>query len=111
MDEEDSDQDWDTPKPAKRGKQTGCVIHCTDSNDRLVRPEILESWRSLLAGARRLGNLDILEEANRIDDGEVGEIWYHRRCRSVFLLKKPDQSSSTLTDTPASSSLQASTLS
>ena len=111
MDEEDSDQDWDTPKPAKRGKQTGCVIHCTDSNDRLDRPEILESWRSLLAGARRLGNLDILEEANRIDDGEVGEVWYHRRCRSFFLLKKPDQSSSALTDTPAISSLQASTLS
>ena len=66
MDEEDSDQDWDTPKPAKRGKQTGCVIHCTDSNDRLVKPETLESWRSLLAGARRLGNLDILEEVNRI---------------------------------------------
>ena len=54
---------------------------------------------------------EILEEPNRIDDGEVGEVWYHRRCRSVFLLKKPDQSSSTLTDSPASSRLQASTLS
>ena len=42
MDEEDSDQDWDTPKPAKTGKQRGCVIHCTDSNDRLVKPETLE---------------------------------------------------------------------
>ena len=111
MDEEDSDQDWDTPKPAKKGKQTGCVTHCTDSNDPLVKPETIKSWRSVLAGARRLGNLDILEEANRIDDGEVGVVSYHRRYRSVFLFKKSNQSSSTLTDTPASSRLQASTLS
>ena len=52
IENEDGDQEWSTPKPAKRVKQTACIIHCTNSEENLTKPS-LESWKSLLAVAER----------------------------------------------------------
>ena len=66
-----------------------CIIHCNDDNGNLISPNTLESRETLKrAGEIRQheGILSLMVEAS---DDEIPEgIFYHRKCRSVFTLKR-----------------------
>ena len=94
MKKSDSDEEWSTPKATKKSKTSNCIIHCTDSSDTLVQPNSLVSWKSLLAAATIQQHTAILEIASHLKDNEVGNVSYHRRCRSSFMLRRPPASSS-----------------
>ena len=75
--------------PKKRAKtEPYCLIHCTDDNGKLVSPNSLESWNTLReAGEIRKheGILSVkVDSDNEVPDG----VFYHRKCRSMFTLKR-----------------------
>ena len=75
--------------PKKRAKtEPYCLIHCTDDNGKLVSPNSLESWKTLReAGEIRKheGILSVkVDSDNEVPDG----VFYHRKCRSMFTLKR-----------------------
>ena len=82
------DDEWTSPKPSKRQKNTACDIHCTDSCDKLVKPQSLESWKSLVNAAVLHQHSALLDIAGKLGDDEIGDVCYHRRCREKFTLKK-----------------------
>ncbi|CAH3170082.1 unnamed protein product [Porites evermanni] len=62
--------------PKKRAKREPyCLIHCTDDNGKLVSPNSLESWKTLRKA---------VDSDNEVPDG----VFYHRKCRSMFTLKR-----------------------
>lgn len=67
-----------------------CILHCSDgkSDSNLVSPHNLESWKTLLRAAEIRKHLPILEIAKVLPEGEIPPVQYHRRCRSIFTLKK-----------------------
>lgn len=75
--------------PKKRAKtEPYCLIHCTDDNGKLVSPNSLESWNTLReAGEIRKheGILSVkVDSDNEVPDG----VFYHRKCRSMFTVKR-----------------------
>ena len=85
MSASDSEDDWSSKAP-QRKKASECIIHCTDSSDVLIQPKSLESWKTLLAAAATQSHNELLELARNIGDDEIGNVCYHRRCRSNFVL-------------------------
>ena len=82
----DSQDDWSSKAP-KRKKASECIIHWTDSSDILIQPKSLESWKTLLAAAAMQSLNELLEVAWNIGDDEIGNVCYHRCCRSNFVLR------------------------
>ena len=74
--------------PKKRARMA-CVIHCSDeASDNLVSPQNLDSWKSLLRAAEIRQHEPILELARDLPEGEIPPVQYHRKCRSIFTMKK-----------------------
>ena len=80
------DETYD-PTPQKLPK-LGCIIHCTDDNSKPATLQGLESWKTLHRAAKIRKHTKILEIANGLGEGEVPDIQYHRKCRSIFTMKK-----------------------
>lgn len=73
-------------------KDRFCIIHKetvqTDQDERLISPQSYDSWRTLLEAAK-VRNFDpLLEVAKNVREGKVPAIFYHRRCRSMFTMKR-----------------------
>ncbi len=67
-----------------------CII-CTqkvEKDDHLVSPQTYVSWQALLEAARIRSHDPIMEVAKHQVDKEVPKIYYHRKCRSVFTIKR-----------------------
>ncbi|CAH3143072.1 unnamed protein product [Porites evermanni] len=72
----------------KRFCKKKCIIHCTDDSSDLVNPKDEESWKTLLRAAEIRNHQEILELSKSLSEGEVPFIYYHRKCRSIFTMKK-----------------------
>ena len=64
-----------------------CIIHCTDNDTELVTPKD-ESWSTLVRAAAVRKHKPLLDIAEILNEGEIPNIYYHRKCRSVFTMKK-----------------------
>lgn len=66
-----------------------CVIHCSDeTSDNLVSLQSLDSWKSLLRAAEIRQHVPTLELVRGLAEGEIPPVQYHRKCRSIFTMKK-----------------------
>ena len=65
-----------------------CLIHCSDDTSTLLAPTNLESWNALLRAATIRGYTPILNLAKDLPEGRMPDILYHRKCRSIFTMKK-----------------------
>ena len=77
----------DTGFRFKRPKLS-CAIHCSDDRGSLVAPVSIESWRTILRAAEIRTYTPILELASECPDDSFPPILYHRKCRSLFTMKK-----------------------
>ena len=76
-----------TKLPSKRPRLT-CIIHCSDDTDNLITPKSVDSWNTLLRAAQIRQHDPILELAKDTPEGEIPALNYHRKCRSIFTMKK-----------------------
>ena len=74
--------------PQKRPR-TNCIIHCSDDDsDSLVSPQDRDSWNTLLRAAEIRQHGPLLELAKGLEKGTIPQELYHRKCRSIFTMKK-----------------------
>ena len=70
-----------------------CII-CTqkspsnERDDRLVSPQTYESWQTLLEAAKIRSHEPIIGIAKHLIEKEVPNVYYHRKCRSIFTMKR-----------------------
>lgn len=76
----------DSPEP-KRPKME-CIIHCSDDKDKLVSLQGADSWKTLLRAAQIRNHAPILEMVEDLPEGKIPTLYYHRKCRSIFTMKK-----------------------
>ena len=72
-------------------KKNQCIIHMTASkedDEHLVSPQSYDSWFTLLEAAKVRNHAPILDIAKQLEDKEVPKIFYHRKCRSLFTMKR-----------------------
>ena len=69
-------------------KDRNCIIHCTDNRTDLDTLKDEESWKTLLKAAEIRQHQALLELAKSLSEGEIPTVYYHRKCRSVFTMKK-----------------------
>lgn len=69
-----------------------CIIHDKsipdEGGEHLVSPESFESWLTLLEAAKVRGHTPIIETTKLLKENEIPNIFYHRRCRSVFTMRR-----------------------
>ena len=73
-----------------KDKKEQCII-CTkkaESDDRLVTLQTYESWQTLHEAAKIRIYTPIMELDKQFGDKEIPRIHYHRKCRSVFTMKR-----------------------
>uniref|UniRef100_UPI00358F0FB3 uncharacterized protein n=1 Tax=Myxine glutinosa TaxID=7769 RepID=UPI00358F0FB3 len=73
--------------PKKRARFQ-CVIHCSDDDSNLISPQNFESWKTLLRAAEIRQHASLLDIAKGLCEGEIPQVQYHRKCRSIFTMKK-----------------------
>lgn len=73
---------------APKRPRVECIIHCTKDTDRLISPQTIESWKTLLRAAQIRHHDPVLDVAKDTPEGEVPVIHYHRKCRIIFTMKK-----------------------
>ena len=69
-------------------KEKNCIIHCNNDSTNLVSPKDDDSWKTLLRAGEIRKHEEILEISKSLGEGEVPRIYYHRKCRSIFTMKK-----------------------
>ncbi|KAK9539538.1 hypothetical protein VZT92_004638 [Zoarces viviparus] len=93
-----------------------CAIHCSDEEaDATLVPQNIDSWKTLLRAAEIRKHAPILNMAKDLPEGEIPPVQYHRKCRSIFTMKKlldsiivrEDPRGKTAKDTPRRSSREA----
>ena len=69
-----------------------CIIHKVSLDikpeEPLISPQTIQSWNTLLDAARIRNHTPILDLAKSMTGEQVPRVFYHRRCRSVFTMKK-----------------------
>ena len=68
-----------------------CIIHMTASkedDEHLVSPQSYDSWFTLLEAAKVRNHAPILDIAKQLEGKEVPKIYNHRKCRSLFTMKR-----------------------
>ena len=73
------------------GLKGTCIIHKKSlkiDDDHLISPQSFDSWATLLEAAKIQQHASLLQIARNTREGEVPEIFYHRKCRSVFTNKR-----------------------
>ena len=73
---------WEPSNPPE------CIIHCSNDTQKLISPQDLVSWKNLLRAAEIRKHAPLLEIAKTCDEGQIPKVYYHRRCRSIFTMKK-----------------------
>ncbi|KAG0711467.1 hypothetical protein GWK47_020543 [Chionoecetes opilio] len=74
--------------PTPKRPRLECIIHCSDDNENLISPQTVDSWKTLLRAAQIRRHEPILELAEYTLEGEIPALNYHRKCRSIFTMKK-----------------------
>ena len=69
-----------------------CIIHkeslSIDPNELLTSPHSFESWKTLLDAAQIRDHSPILDIVKSVTNKEIPAIFYHRKCRSIFMMKR-----------------------
>ena len=88
---DDEEEEWNSKMEgkasgSKKKKYAGetCFIHCTNSNEPLVKLPTLESWKKLLEAAQVRENEKVLELAKETEAEDIPIIYYHMKCRKAF---------------------------
>ena len=86
----------------KRPRCERCIIHCSDDESLLISPKDLDSWKSLLRAASIRNHVPLHDLAENAKDGEIRPVTYHRKCRSLFTMKRELEkvSQTTVEETP-----------
>ena len=83
------DEEWVYGLTNSRSKSSGnCIIHCTDASDDLVSLQSIDSWEVLLKAATIRQHEAVLKVASSLPKDVMPDIKYHRKCRSIFTMKK-----------------------
>ena len=72
----------------QRMEHEECAIHCTDETSELVSPRDVDSWKTLASAAEIRKHAALVNMARTTPEGEIPRVWYHRKCRSIFTMKK-----------------------
>ena len=75
--------------PRKRAHKD-CFVHCSNEgpDSKLIKPQDLNSWLTLLKAAEIRKHAPVLELVKDLPNGAIPEVYYHRKCRSIFTMKK-----------------------
>ena len=68
-----------------------CIIHyaaCDKDDEHLVSPKDISSWLALLEAAKVRNHQPVLDVAKTVDENHIPNILYHRKCRSLFTMKR-----------------------
>ena len=70
-----------------------CIIcqqksQSSERDDRLVSPQTYESWHTLLEAAKVRSHEPIISIAEDLVENELPNVYYHRKCRSIFTMKR-----------------------
>lgn len=65
-----------------------CASHTNEKDDHLASIKTLVSWKTLFEAAQIRNHTGILEVAKQLQEEEIPNIKYHRKCRSLFTLKR-----------------------
>lgn len=79
---------WTTTQAYCLDISGACIIHCTNDPGELTALHDIRSWESLLKAAEIKQYETVLDLAEKWKDGEIPGICYHRKCRSIFTMKK-----------------------
>ena len=75
--------------PPKRARLLNdCIIHCSDDSTELIKPANLESWVHLQNAAKIRDHSPLIEISCTTKKDEIPDIKYHRKCRSLFTMKR-----------------------
>ena len=77
-----------TGQTKRRPRFDTCIIHCSDDESLLISPKDLDSWKSLLKAATVRNHRALLNLAENVKEGEIPHVSYHRKCRSLFTMKR-----------------------
>ena len=89
--DDSTEEEWAVsswPKRSKKENSGNCIIHCTDDSSPLVKIQSFSSWQTLLQAARVRQHRPLLDLSETLEQNQAPDIHYHRRCRSIFTLKK-----------------------
>ena len=89
--DDSSEEEWAVPSLPKRSKKENidnCIIHCTDDSSPRLKIQSLNSWQTLLQANRVCEHHPLLDLSETLEQNQVPDIHCHRRCRSIFMLKK-----------------------
>ena len=73
-----------------------CIIHYAvydKEEEHLVSPNDISSWLALLEAAKVQSHQAVLDIAKTVDENHIPSIAYHRKCRSLFTMKRDLESS------------------
>ena len=68
-----------------------CIIHyavCDKEEKHLVSPKEISSWLALLEAAKVQSHQAVLDVAKTVNENQIPSIAYHRKCRSLFTMKR-----------------------
>ena len=65
-----------------------CCYVADADNVELTSPIDLESWKTLVSAAQIRNNQPVLDIVFNTNDEQLPSIFYHRKCRSLFTMKK-----------------------
>ena len=65
-----------------------CASSSCEKDDHLATVKTLESWQTLYEAARVRSHAPILELAKHLEGNKIPKILYHRKCRSIFTMKR-----------------------
>ena len=63
-------------------------MESVDPGSNLVSPRDLDSWSPLPRAARLRQHTPLLDIAAALSEGEVPIVFYHRKCRQIFTMKR-----------------------
>ena len=59
-----------------------------EDDEHLVSPQSYDSWLTLLEAAKVRNHAPNLDIAKQLEDEEIPKIFYHRKCQSLFTMKR-----------------------
>lgn len=65
-----------------------CLIYCTEETGDPTALHDAQSWKTLLRAAQIRQYQPILDLVHKLKDDDIPVIYYHRKCSSIFTMKK-----------------------
>ena len=89
-----------------------CILHsetvATDSDDQLISSQSYESWLTLFEAAKIRKFTSVLDVAQNLEEPEVPSTFYHRKCRSIFTMKRDKETIKRKNQTPTTKRMKIS---